>query len=177
MKHIAHFLVKLRVPDLVALTAKRVIIKHIGISQLVDMQREDWWQIYISGEEEVENYARDIAEKSSLFVNPNKHTYRLQVADSRGTKFCATTLMDGLWVVPVGVWHYDDMSSDIIKRTLRERLFYKKVEGVKKGILWTLKIRGKNRSEAKKVAEEITLCKSRKRGLLSNPHVNYYQVF
>ncbi len=66
MKETAHILVKLRVPDLVTLTAKGVIIKNMKVSQLVDIQREDWWQIQISGEKEEMMKNRGNGEKGGM---------------------------------------------------------------------------------------------------------------
>lgn len=175
MKYNINVFVKLRVPDLWASTAKKTIVRSLGYTCLADIAREDIWHFCIEekSKKDAEKYVEDITKNSNLFVNPNKHSYRIQ---SNGLQL-AEAQEENTFIIPVVVYWFDNTSSVLIYKTLKYRLQYKNVQGLKGGVLWWLKINTTSRENARKIAKDIIVCKTRKTGLLVNPHVNYYKMF
>ena len=68
--------VQLKTYDLSALTAKQTLWE-MGYKKLTNIFRQDYYLFNISAKtkEEAESIVKSLAEKTPLFVNPNKHTY------------------------------------------------------------------------------------------------------
>ena len=168
--------VGLKIPDVTALTAANAIRRRLGYGEALEsLERADYYRIEIDVDERdlAEKLAREMAEQTNLFVNPNKHMYDVRFPEDRGENAQA----DGAWVVNVLVTSPDDSSGDGIASALTGRLGYDQVEGVDTGVLWTLHIRAESEAEAREIAEKITVTRSQSEGLLMNPHFQEYEVW
>ncbi|MFW6156334.1 MAG: phosphoribosylformylglycinamidine synthase subunit PurS, partial [Armatimonadota bacterium] len=79
--------VGLKIPDVTALTAGNAIRRRLGYEDVLSsLERADYYRIEIDVDdrEKAEAIAREIAEDTNLFVNPNKHTYHIQFPEDRG---------------------------------------------------------------------------------------------
>lgn len=181
-------LVKLKIPDVTAVTAKNTLQRRMGYKDILrDLRREDYWKIKVEAknEKEVRRLGVELAEKANIFVNPNKHTYRLEVggqrSEDRRQKQDARRQRlgeDKLYPVRVLVSYLEDGTAHLICDTLQNRLRYgKRILEVQRGTIWTLIIRAENKRVARQIAQEITLTKDRKKGLLVNPHFQKYQIY
>ncbi len=173
--------VRLKIPDVVAVTAQTTLQRRMGYAEtLRRLKREDFWKITVdaASREEAERLAVELAEKTSLFVNPNKHTYTYQVVESGAHDTDKTpSPRDGTWSVRVLVTVDDDAEASLTLDALRNRLGYGHVvRNVERGTLWTLEIAADSAEAARRVAEEITVTRRVDAGLLVNPHFQEYVI-
>lgn len=167
-------LVSLKIPDVTAGTAKRAFQRRMGLGEvLADLKRADWWRIEVAAETEDEALAmgRELAEQTNLFVNPNKHVYECAlhvVPPSKDGDLTAVSVLTGF---------EDEASAAMTAQALRGRLGYgDRIGEVERGTLWTFYLREPDLAKAKALAEEMTVSKSRERGLLVNPHSMWWRA-
>ena len=168
--------VGLKIPDVTALTAANAIRRRLGYDEALEsLERADYYRIDLNVDERdlAEKLAREMAEQTNLFVNPNKHMYDVRFPDDHG----ANVQDDGVWVVNVLVTSPDDSSGDGIASALTGRLGYDQVESVETGVLWTMRLRAESEEQAREVAESITVTRSQSQGVLMNPHFQEYEVW
>jgi phosphoribosylformylglycinamidine (FGAM) synthase PurS component len=166
-------LVRLKIPDVTALTAANALRRSLGYQQLRSLTRADYYRLTLavdSPEAGVE-LARELAEKTNLFVNPNKHVYEVQ------TQLGAADSQDG-HLARVLVTDPHDGSAEGMLAALQGRLGYgDQVTGITKGLLWTLHLDCASAAEARQLAAEMAETKSLEQGLLVNPHFQDFEVW
>ncbi|MEW6680374.1 MAG: hypothetical protein AB1297_05070 [bacterium] len=152
--------------DLVSKSAK-LTLWEMGYKGLSDLSREIYFSFDILAKDnnEAERIVSEMVKKTSLFVNPNKDTYRVtshkpQVT-SRGQE------------VNVLVWYREDKRDGIIKNQLK-REGWNRVLNVSQGELWHFFIEGERKKE---LVKEMVELKSTSSGLLTNPHSQRYKIF
>lgn len=166
-------LVRLKIPDVTALTAANALRRSMGYKQLRELKRADYYrlELAVDTEEEALALARELAEKTNLFVNPNKHVY--EVWTTREEEPPA----EGQ-VAHVLVTDPHDGSAEGMLVALQGRLGYgDKVQGLTKGLLWTMVLDTDDPAEAKRLAAEMAETKSLDMGLLVNPHFQEFDVW
>jgi len=168
-------LVKLKIPDVTALTAAGALRRRMGYEDaLLSLTRADYYRLELGTEDagEALSLARDLAEKTNVFVNPNKHVYELRA----GSKDIAAA-RDG-YRVQVLVTDPLDGSAEGALAALQGRLGYGgRVTGLVKGVLWTLDLACDSAEEARRIASDIAVTRSREQGLLMNPHFQECRVW
>ncbi|MBU0567788.1 phosphoribosylformylglycinamidine synthase subunit PurS [bacterium] len=167
--------VKLKTPDLVALTARHTLIKEMGYEDILeDLTRQDYYRFKINLEEKrAEEIVKEIALNSKIFVNPNKHTYRIGKWDDPQKRVPRS----GKWEeIKVLTFYLEDGQASLMKETLWNTYGYKEVSDLQRGTLWSFALREKDREKAKKIVREIVLTTSSKKGLLINPHCQDYRI-
>lgn len=187
--YIIELLIKLKMEDLTAVTAKRTLSKDMGYAGILEnLSREDYWKIEVEAEnlEEAGNLGRELAEKRKIFVNPNKHTCTMAVnsqsmADGKEVSILRRkegVIEKGLGEVRALVKYRQDEGAILAEETLRNTLGYGNViKGVERGVLWTLLLRVDKKGEARELAREIVLTRNMDKGLLVNPHSQGYEIF
>ncbi len=78
-------LVSLKIPDVTALTAASSIRRRLGYDEVLkELRRSDYYSLDLNTTDpQVANeLAHELAEKTNLFVNPNKHSYEVPAGDS-----------------------------------------------------------------------------------------------
>ena len=170
-------LVSLKIPDVTALTAVSAIRRRLGFEDVVkELRRSDYYSLDldVAGADAARELATELAEKTNLFVNPNKHEYEIRLPETRQDQ---PPQQDGLWRVEVLVTDIEGAEAPEIERALTERLGYGgQVAAVRQGILWTLLLAAASAVEARSTAESITVTKSRDQGLLVNPHFQAWEI-
>ena len=167
-------LVRLKIPDVTALTASNSLRRRMGYAKVMtELKRADYYLLEIEAEtaEDAELFVYEIAEQTSLFVNPNKHAFEVRV---KGTPSDEKP-EPGLFEVNVLVRDVEGDKGPGLRDTL-VRLGYVAVQSVQAQTMWILKIRADDVEAAKKGAEEIAVTTSRSKGLLGNPHYQQYTV-
>lgn len=161
--------VKLKTPDLVALTAKHTLIKEMGYEDILEnLTRQDYYRFNMNlGRERAEEMVKEIALNSKIFVNPNKHTYKIGKWEMGNGK-CEE--------IRVLTFYRQDSQASLMKEILQNTYGYKEVLDLQRGNLWNLTIREKDRERASQIAKEIVLTTSSKKGLLINPHCQDYRI-
>lgn len=160
--------VALKGPDLVTLTAKNTLWHELGYKNtLIDLKREDRWAIRILATNP-EEIARELVERTKVFVNPNRHTFRIGRERERRR---------GVYKVGVLISEVEDLEGRRALGTLWDTYGYKgKVMGVEYGVLWSMEIRASDKAEAERLAKEMTLTRSTKKGLLLNPYFQRFRI-
>ena len=169
-------LVRLKIPDVTALTAANSLRRRMGYAEpLAGLRRADYYRLGLNVEtaEEAKALATEFAERTNLFVNPNKHVFEVRLPDERG----ATTAENGAYPVEVLVTDPNDGSAQGALAALRGRLGYRdRVTSLVKGVLWVLSLRACSVEDARALAEEIAVTRRIDRGLLVNPHFQQYGI-
>ena len=161
-------LVRLKIPDVTALTARNALKRRMGYDRaLSDLRREDYYEFEIDAE--TPDAARELvgrlAEETNFFVNPNKHAFSLL---SPGD---APPTGDGTHVLRYLVTDVGDKWGEGMAATLRARGGEaERVEGLSRGVLWTMELDADSPDDARRVAEEIAITRRIDEGLLLNPH-------
>lgn len=168
--------VSLKIPDVTALTAGNAIRRRLGYDDVLSaLDRADYYciDLDVDGREAAEELAREMAEETNLFVNPNKHVYELRFPEDHEE----TVKGNGEWLVNVLVTSPDDTTGEGIASALHDRLGYDQVTNVETGVLWTMRIKAESEDEAREVAESITVTRSQSQGILMNPHFQEYEMW
>lgn len=166
--------VRLKGADLVALTARNTLRQDLGYEDILEgLEREDHWSIRVQAEdgEESKRLAERLASKTKLFVNPNKHTYRIGRREKREER-----RKEGIYEIWVLVNFIEDKEGELTCETLRSTYGLGNIIGVRRGTLWKMDIRAQNEEEARGLAEEMTFVRSVNKGLLVNPHSQSYTL-
>jgi phosphoribosylformylglycinamidine (FGAM) synthase PurS component len=163
-------LVRLKIPDVTALTAANSLRRRMGYEgKLAELRRADYYRLGLNvpSADEARALATELAEQTNLFVNPNKHVYELR---EPGTS-TAQSAANGTHDIEVLVTDPNDGSAEGALAALQGRLGYgEQVASLVKGLLWVLRLEADDREGAKALAEEIALTRRIDRGLLVNPH-------
>jgi phosphoribosylformylglycinamidine (FGAM) synthase PurS component len=172
MKSVA-LLVRLKIPDVTALTAANALRRSMGYQQLQELRRADYYRLDLNVDtaEAAEALARELAEKTNVFVNPNKHVYEVQ------TDHEDAATAEGQ-VAHVLVTDPHDGSAEGMLAALQGRLGYGgRVAGLTKGLLWTMRLDVGEAAEARRLAAEMAETTSLEKGLLVNPHFQEFEVW
>jgi len=163
-------LVRLKIPDVTALTAANSLRRRMGYAeQLASLRRADYYRLGLNVEspDEAKALAVELAERTNLFVNPNKHLYEVRLPEEHG----AGSTQGEAYEVEVLVTDPNDGSAQGVLSALRGRLGYgDQVASLLKGVLWVLSLRADDLAQARALAEEIAVTKRIDQGLLVNPH-------
>ena len=162
-------LVTLKIPDVTALTAAGALRRRMGYADtLRSLTRADYYRLELASPtvEAAALLVTELAEKTNVFVNPNKHVYDVLTGEA-----AAAASPEGLHSVRVLVTDPADGSAEGALAALQGRLGYgESVRGLLKGVLWTLTIAANSPEAAREVAQEIAVTRAREHGLLMNPH-------
>lgn len=165
--------------DLVAATARGTIARDMGYGErLLGLDREDYWRIEVAAEGEgAVRLAEELAHRTKLFVNPNKHTCRIRVDGSPVGGSAEPAGAEGGHVVCALVHFRDDEKAELAADTLRRTLGYgDTIRSVTRGTWWRLEIAAAAPDEARRIAEEIVVTRGVDEGLLMNPHSQEYRL-
>jgi len=162
-------LVRLKIPDVTALTAANSLRRRMGYADALErLRRADYYRLGLSvaSVDEAFALARQLAEETNLFVNPNKHVYELRLPDQAAPPSSGPTQE-----VEVLITDPNDGSAQGALSALQGRLGYgDRVATLTKGVLWLMDLRAPDREAAKALAEQMAITKRIDQGLLMNPH-------
>lgn len=163
-------LVTLKIPDVTALTAANTVRRRLGYADtLAELHRADYYCIDVAGDDAdaALSLVRDMAERTTLFVNPNKHAYHVRLLEDRGKPVEG----NGDKTVNVLITDPADASPAGILSSLQAREDCgDAAQGVRSGVLWTMRLSAPSDEEALRMAEDITITTSQNHGVLMNPH-------
>ncbi|MCX7598484.1 MAG: hypothetical protein N2512_06395 [Armatimonadetes bacterium] len=176
MTYQVELLVRLKIPDVTALTAANALRRRLGYAEkLVDLKRADHYlfSVEASSAEEAEAFVRQLAQKTTLFVNPNKHVFETRVVTGEET----IVAQEGIYDVRCLVRDADYDPGEGLRNALSKLGFGDRISGLQTGTLWTLRLKATSAEDALGMAREIAVTKSRNRGLLANPHYQECVVY
>jgi phosphoribosylformylglycinamidine (FGAM) synthase PurS component len=168
-------LVRLKIPDVTALTAANSLRRRMGYAdQLAALRRADYYRLGLNADppENAVALAKELAERTNLFVNPNKHVFEVRLPDETHA-----VGRDGVYQVEVLVTDPNDGSAQGALAALRGRLGYGgKVTSLLRGVLWVLSLRACDLEHARRMAEDIAVTRRIDQGLLVNPHFQQFAI-
>lgn len=172
MKHTGILTTALKTRDAVAETALHSLTHDMGYGNiLTDLKREDYWKIELEtnlGGRDSKNILIELAEKTRVFVNINKHIYTILDEDSLKT---TKEQSDGKYTVFALVTYRDNRVAERALKTLRALYNVgKHVRYLESGVLWIMALKADSINNAQNIAKEIAVTESREQGLLANPH-------
>lgn len=158
--------VTLRVVDRVALTARQTITERLGYGEMLeDLTRQDYYRLGVAGsEDDGLNYLRKIVESTTLFANPNKETFSVEIL--------RRPLSDERRHVAL-VYPREGLFNESLCRHLALDLGFDRVVAAGRGVAWTIQLAP---GVDEKYVEEILVARERARGLLLNPHAEKYEL-
>lgn len=186
MKTEANLWVRLKTIDLVAQTARMTLTDKMGFADdLCGMLRYSYWAMEAEGESAsavCEAIDREIR-MDSAFTNQNKHLYSLVVSGGDGAAagdlsidrdFPRVKCGGRIFACDLFVSEQGGGKDEGYSSRLNARLDGAKVTGMKSGEVWRILVRAEDAEEAARKVEEMAVTRTRKHGLLLNPH---YQAF
>ncbi|HIE50614.1 MAG TPA: hypothetical protein EYP85_02550 [Armatimonadetes bacterium] len=195
MRYEINLRVRLKIPDVTAITARQTLQRRLGYAEvLLALQREDDWRLTVEVPDEAAAQALgvELAEGTNLFVNPNKHTYICRVSRGHSGPEKEDSLPlslakaespvsppggeGAIFKVAVLTGFYEDASASLTLEALRNRLGYgDPVVEVERGTRWTFTLRADTPEEARRLVEEMVVTRGAHRGLLINPHSQWWR--
>ncbi len=160
-------MVESRGVDLTAITAAETLRNRLGYGRVLrGLERADLWGVWTSPAAGAPGaVARNLIEATSVFVNPNKHRWRVWAEGAAGAERAA----EGAWVL---VWDSEDTEGRGALSELRGSGFGVVVERVSKATLWRLDPAAEVPEGGVPMAKEIASAVHRDKGLLANPHMH-----
>jgi phosphoribosylformylglycinamidine (FGAM) synthase PurS component len=168
-------LVRLKIPDVTALTASNSLRRRMGYGQtLAELKRADYYlfEVEAASADGAVATVRNIAERTILFVNPNKHAFDVLLKGEQPESKTEAGTFD----VAVLVRDVDGDKGPGLCNALAKMGYGDAVRSVQAQTMWAMKIHAKNAEAARKIAEEIAVTHNRKQGLLVNPHYQEYSI-
>jgi hypothetical protein len=162
-----NLLVRLKVPDTVAASARFALVELLGHAELAALDREELWRF--TGGFDPGKLLPELLRRTSRFVNPSKHAHRSVSSLAGLTPPCERT------GTPVGVLvsKRDDFAGRDALAYCRDTLGLTEIEGARYSTLWTLWVTGGDPAGA---ARAMSDCAARTPGLLANPHCEEFEV-
>ena len=162
-------LVRLKIPDVTALTAANSLRRRMGYADALQrLRRADYYRFGLNAAtaDEALALAGELAEDTNLFVNPNKHVYELRLPEQTDEASAGPTQE-----VEVLITDPNDGSAQGALSALQGRLGYgDRVASLTRGVLWLMDLRAPDRETAKHLAEQMAVTRRIDQGLLMNPH-------
>ncbi len=162
---------KLRARDPSAATVKEVLTRDMDWGGVISgVDREDLWEIDADAKDNQSALvlAEELARKTWIFYNPNKHILSLKIKDDAGDTNPARE--SAPFSIPVKTRFMDDEKERSALRFLKETFRgAESIKSIKKFTTWHLELNAASLEEARKAAGEIAVNRSILSGLLANP--------
>ncbi len=173
---IVRLYVSLKVPDNTARSALSALQRRMGYSKLSDLDRSDYWQFDFPGlsEDQARSVVEQFAQKTALFVNPNKHRWSV-MTDPSNQNGTSTPLNNAQ--ASVLVCDREDGKAEAVFERLMAREESDRPASLAHGVWWDLHFDGASSGEVKQMAEEMAVAESRRQGLFCNPHYQTHRLF
>ncbi|MCK4548360.1 MAG: hypothetical protein KAW17_13070 [Candidatus Eisenbacteria sp.] len=162
--------VRLKVPDTTALSAEDVLRRKMGYGdRLGRLRREDWWLFEVDTGDGARARARvgEWARRCTSLVNPNKHRARVELPREKSGSGSGVRVL---------VRDRDDVRARSMLAFLRYSLGASDLLSLRSGTLWTVEP-GAGEKDPRSLAEGIAATRSRRRGLLANPHAQTFEIY
>lgn len=174
MKYTGILTTTLKTRDAVAETAFHSLTHDMEYKDiLIELKRKDYWKIQLISDlddKDPKKIMVELAEKTRVFVNINKHIYT--ILDEGSLKTVQNRSNENKeYIVFALVTYKDNRVAEQALKTLQALYpIGKYVNYLESGVLWILTLRADSEKIAQDIAKEIAVTKSRERGLLANPH-------
>ena len=181
--------VRLKVIDLVVQTAWMTLTEKLDLGgRLVGLARYSFWRMELEGPGREKTLAEidRVIRMDSAFTNQNKHVYLLSVDGGPSAGGLALgkdyPVMeekgDTRWTYAVDclVRELTPAREEGYLERLNARLEGVKATGMVAGEVWRLLVKSESEGEAIELVEGIAVTRSRRQGLLLNPHYQRFEI-
>lgn len=154
-----------------AQTAKTALKDAFGLTGLERLMRHEIWLIKTSfhQKEKAKQLAVFLAEKTSVFVNPNKHVYAVSL--SKTSRLNADIPALKSFQAHLYVHSPEDAKPELAMEHLK-KIYKISLKGLEKGVLWSVQLR-----EEASSPETLTALMNRLgAGFFANKHYQQYSV-
>ena len=189
MKIQCNLWVKLKVVDLVVQTAWMTLTEKLDLGgELVGLARYSFWRMELEGPDTGRTLAEvdRVIRMDSAFTNQNKHVYLLEIEGGPSMGGLALEkdypLMaedgdtHGAYAVDCLVRELTAAREEGYRGRLNARLESVQVTGVVAGEVWRVLVHAKSERDAIERVEAMAVTRSRRQGLLLNPHYQRFEI-
>lgn len=174
---IIHVFISLKITDNTARSALYALHQRMGMPHISQLKRWDVWELELDGgQDAAENCVRDWVENTALFMNPNKHHYKIHTVDcpildaAQPPEFRHST-------GSIFVYDREDGHGEAVMHTLQSML--KPPLSLKRllhGVWWDITVNQSN-VNLKNTLDSLALTTHRTSGLFANPHYQNAKVY
>ena len=161
-----YLLVRPKIPDLVAISARRALTDRLGLNAAVlGLDREDLWEITCGPEVGAADLVERILDASTVLANTSKQFVRMR------DKELPQPLAGPDGTLPTRV-EVEEASEAIAEREVLRNVYgFDEIVGLRQSVVWTLHLdAGLSDGSREEVIERAVVTRSRLTGLLVNPH-------
>jgi hypothetical protein len=162
--------------DLVAATALDTLARKMGHGDVLEsLRREAIWLLSFGCEpSRAAALAAVLAAKTGIFVNPNTHRH-VVVAPADAIPH---GVGGGREALGVALWSYDDPQAGPVESAVRVRMGVTELTALRRATLWWPRMAdgGAGARSAADAVVSMVATRSRKEGLLANPHSEGWYV-
>lgn len=171
--------VTLKITDNTARTALYTVKNRLGFFSVKDLRRSDFWEFSFPEltMEQALQAAERLVQKTALFVNPNKHKWRLETADGSIKEQTTATIPASVSAAVLVCDLIDGKAESALDASRALSPEGEQPASLIRGVWWDLVFADLPLEEIRQAAEKIALTKSREEGILANPHYQTYQIF
>ncbi len=164
MSRMFQVLVTLKIHDATASTAQNTIRRRMGLTEVSRLERAEWWKAEFADScADAETRLRELVERTSIFMNPNKHRYEIV---SGATVPPASAGAARVLVVD----REDTIGKAAQEAAVAHPLSGGALRSLARGILWTVTAEPGKGKSSREIAELLAVSTHRTAGLLANPH-------
>lgn len=172
--------ISLKITDNTARSALYALHQRMGMNMISQIKRWDVWELECSGTASgAERCVKDWVENTALFMNPNKHHYRM---NSAAESVLTASMLPEQCRHDGAIFVYDreDGYGEAVLHTLQAKSCAAepnlKVNKALHGVWWDIALQQPN-SDSKKIIESLAYSTHRTSGLFANPHYQNARVF
>ncbi|RJP26538.1 MAG: hypothetical protein C4527_15370 [Candidatus Omnitrophota bacterium] len=170
--------VTLKIPDNIARTAHHTLTSRLRCTTIRTLKRSEYWEIRFSGLEstQAEQIVERWVQKTSLFMNPNKHRYSILASHNSITEKNSQFRPDMNAAVLV-CDQIDGKAEATFETLCAMATESEKPAALFRGVWWDLAFENLSPDAIRETVERITITVSRTEGLFANPHYQTYHTF
>jgi len=168
--------------DLVALSAFDTFVRKMGYEGLLlSLCREELWILHFDlDDRKAGELTEMLVNKTGIFVNPNTHTNVVV----RPNEMLPHGRRSGREDLAIAVWSPEDPQTEPVTVAVKERMGVQNLKALKRLILWwprfTEGVGGEedtgSATSEREIASSMVATRSRKEGLLANPHYQCWSI-
>ena len=189
MKMRCNLWVRLKVVDLVVQTAWMTLTEKLDLGgRLVGLARYSFWRIDLEGADKAAALTEvdRVIRMDSAFTNQNKHVYQLEIDGGPSAGGLAlekdypvmAESGDTRWTHAVDclIRELTTAREEGYRDRLNAKLESVEATEVVSGEVWRMLVRAESEREAIETVEAVTVTRSRRQGLLLNPHYQRFEI-
>jgi phosphoribosylformylglycinamidine (FGAM) synthase PurS component len=171
--------VTLKITDNIARSAMYTLKSRLGFPAVMGLVRSDLWEFSFPGlsSQQARQITERLVQKTALFVNPNKHSYRIETADAALSSESKIPLRGDVSSCVLVCDRIDGKAEETLEACLSLTDGDEQPAALTRGVWWELTFDGLSEEQIKQSTEMIAVTKSRTEGLLANPHYQTHQIF